>query len=133
MVDEVEPTSFTFITPRGHTFAGRITFSAVTVADDLVARVESVVRAGDPIYELGLPFGGHAREDAFWKQTLRNLAAHLGVLGEPEMSMTLLDGHRLWRNAGNIRDNAYLRTAASLIARPVRLVSERLGGKDRPS
>lgn len=129
VVEDTEPTSFAFLTVRGHTFAGRITFSAVTVADDLVVRVESVVRAGDPLYEIGLPLGGHAREDEFWLQTLRNLAMRLGVRAEPEMSMTLLDGHRKWGNAANVRDNAYLRTAASLLSRPFRLVSGRLARK----
>jgi hypothetical protein len=128
VVADVAPTSFTFLTSRGHSFAGRITFSA-EAGDAPVAQVESVIRANDPIYELGLPIGGHRREDEFWLQTLRNLAAHLGASGEPEMSMTLLDGHRKWRNVGNLRDNAFVHTAVKTLARPLRLAIERLAGR----
>ncbi len=133
VVADVQPTSFSFLTSRGHTFAGRITFSAREDDSELVAQVESEIRASDPLYELGLPIGGHAQEDAFWQQTLRNLAAHLGVTAEPEMTMTQLDGHRLWRNAGNLRDNAFLHTAAKMLVRPFRLVTRRLAGEDGPT
>jgi hypothetical protein len=133
VVVDVEPTSFAFQTSRGHTFAGRITFSARDDDGVLVAQVESEIRASDPLYELGLPIGGHAREDGFWMQTLRNLAAHLGLTAEPEMTMTQLDGHRKWRNAANIRDNAFLHTAATMLVRPFRFALARLGAKGGPS
>jgi hypothetical protein len=128
VVADVKPASFTYLTSRGHTFAGRITFSAEAAADGIVAQVESVVRANDPIYEIGLPLGGRVRDDRFWEQTLRNLSAHLGARAEPETTRELLDGHRHWRNATNIRDNAYLHTAAKTLARPFRLAARRLGG-----
>jgi hypothetical protein len=133
VVADVRPESFTFLTSRGHMFAGRITFSAEEATDGLVAAVESELRANDPIYEIGLPFGGHALEDAFWTQTLRNLAAHLGVRAEPETTSTLEDRRRQWRNAGNIRDNAYLHTAARVLTRPFRFALGRLRTKDGTS
>ena len=129
VVVDVQPASFAFQTTRGHTFAGSITFSAKIDDGVLVAQVESEIRASDPIYELGLPLGGHDREDQFWLQTLRNLAAHLGATAEPEKTMTELDAHRRWRNAGNIRDNAVLHTAARMVARPFRFALARFGAK----
>jgi hypothetical protein len=133
VVADVQPASFTFLTSRGHTFAGRITFSGEAADGDLVAQVESVVRATDPIYEVGLPLGGRARDDRFWEQALRNLAAHLGLRAEPETTRELLDRRRRWRNAGNIRDNAYLHTAAAMLLRPFRFALARLTGKGRAS
>jgi hypothetical protein len=51
------------------------------------------------------------------------------VRAEPETTVTLLDRHRLWRNAGNIRDNAYLHTAGAMLARPFRIAVARLSGR----
>jgi hypothetical protein len=133
VVADVTPTSFTYLTSRGHAFAGCITFSAEESATGPVAQVESVVRATDPIYELGLPLGGRARDDGFWEQALRNLSAHLGVRAEPETTLDLLDRHRRWRNAGNIRDNAYLHTAVAMLVRPFRFALARIAGKGEAS
>jgi len=110
--------SFAFMTPQGHIFAGTITFSAYTAADDhrfpgvTVAQVESLIRAGDPLFEIGARLGIiHRREDDFWARTLTRLAADFGVRGQPvEIDSTLLDDHIRWRAAGNIWHNAAIRT-----------------------
>jgi hypothetical protein len=62
--------SFTLMTPQGHMFAGWITFSAERAGQDTIVRAHVLMRANDPLYELGMIFGGHAKEDRFWAQTL---------------------------------------------------------------
>lgn len=119
-------TSFTFATLQGHTFAGTITFSAVEENGATVARVEVVMRPSDPIYEIGMPLGGHQHENKFWQASLRALAEYLGVEAEPGMEMEVLNPKRRWRNATNIRYNAFLHTALTVITRPIRLVVDRL-------
>jgi hypothetical protein len=105
-----DDTSFTLINPEGHMFAGWITFSAASEQGATVARVELLIRANDPAYELGLLLGGHAKEERFWEQTLRNLAASFGVAGAVQRHSICVDRRRQWRRAGNLRHNAFLRT-----------------------
>lgn len=136
VVIDVQPTSFTFVTPRGHSFAGYITFSANDCAGTTVAQVDIRMRATDPLFELFMPLGGHARENGFWKTTLSKLVDHFGVEGqEPEMDMTLLDPHRQWGKATNIIYNSYLHTGFYMLTLPFRKLigwrKARGGGGDR--
>ena len=62
--------SFTFMTPQGHMFAGWITFSAAEEDGITTAQVHILMRAHDPLSELGLTLGGHKLEDRFWEATL---------------------------------------------------------------
>src|SRR5215472_10235639 len=118
--------SFTLMTPQGHMFAGWITFSAYQNADDvLAAQAQVLMRANDPIYELGLTFGGHQQEDAFWQYTLTSLAKHFEIDDVPVSLVTnCVDKRRQWRYTGNIRHNAALRT---LVLSPARWFGR--GGK----
>ena len=70
MVLYADEVSFTLMTPEGHMFAGWITFSAFEDGDAIVAQAQVLMRAQDPIGELGLTFGGHGKENTFWEQTL---------------------------------------------------------------
>ena len=70
MVLYADEVSFTLMTPEGHMFAGWITFSAFEDGDAVVAQAQVLMRAQDPIGELGLTFGGHGKENTFWEQTL---------------------------------------------------------------
>ena len=45
--------SFSFMTPQGHIFAGMITFSAHEDDGVTVAQIQALVRASDPLYEIG--------------------------------------------------------------------------------
>jgi hypothetical protein len=110
--------SFTLMTPQGHPLAGWITFSAVTDSGTTTAQAQVLMRAQDPLSELGLSLGGHRQEDRFWQQTLGNLAAHLGVAATVSTQVTCVDGKRQWSRAGNIRHSAALRIP--LAARPPR-------------
>lgn len=126
-------TSFTFATLEGHTFCGTITFSGVVEQGATVARVEVVMRASDPVYEIGMPLGGHQHENKFWQASLRALARYFGVEAEPGMDMEVLESKRQWRNARNIVHNAFLHTAFTVITRPIRLALDRLPGRGRSS
>lgn len=113
--------SFTFMTPEGHMFAAWITFSASEVDGETVAQVQVLLRAGDPIYELGMAFGGHRKEDHFWQATLRTLAERVGAPGvEVTTNATCLDKRRQWSNARNIRHNAAIRSGVYTMTHPFR-------------
>jgi hypothetical protein len=132
VVVEVKDTSFTFRTPAGHTFAGQITFSARDEADGPVAQVEIVMRASDPLFEIAMPINGHKQEDEFWAKTLRSLAESFGVEGKPQLDSVRLDKRRLWRNAGNITNNAYLHTVFYMATRPPRRLARLFSKGDEP-
>jgi hypothetical protein len=105
--------SFTLMTPQGHMFAGMITFSASdgTNGGPTEVKAEVLMRASDPIYEMGLTFGGHKAEDKFWIHTLTALAQRFDVQSpKVAMQMICVDSRRQWRNARNVWNNAAVRT-----------------------
>ncbi len=115
--------SFTFMTPQGHIFAGWITFSAADTGPDGVtaAQVQVLLRANDPLYELGMPIVIMRKEDRFWQQTLANLASHLGVAEPlPTTAVVCVDRRRQWSHAGNVWHNAGIRSALYKLGTPVR-------------
>ncbi|WP_169786871.1 DUF1990 family protein [Nitriliruptor alkaliphilus] len=118
LVMYADETSFAFITPEGHPFAGLITFSADRDDDGTTAaQVELFLRAHDPIVELGLAFGLHRKEETIWTDTCGNLARALGVL-QPTVDsrVVCVDRRRQWRRIGNLRHDAVL----SALIRPFR-------------
>jgi hypothetical protein len=131
IVIEETDTSFTFATLEGHTFAGTISFSGRDDAGVTLANVEVIMRASDPLYELGMPLGGHRHENRFWKASLVALAKSFGVEAEPDMVMECLDPRRKWRNATNIVHNAFLHTITYLVARPFRRLAGGQGSRGR--
>jgi hypothetical protein len=122
--------SFTFMTPEGHIFAAWITFSAATGEDGVTAaQTQVLLRANDPLYELGMPLVVHRREDRFWQQTLTNLARHLGV-ADPEVTTVAVcvDRRRQWSKAGNLWHNAGVRSTLYALGTPVRAGRRLLAG-----
>jgi len=118
--------SFTLMTPQGHMFAGWITFSAERVDEATVIRAHVLMRANDPLYELGMTFGGHAKEDRFWAQTLTALGTRLGVPDpQVETRSTCVDSRRQWRHASNIWHNAMLRSMLQTLATPITALRRR--------
>ena len=115
MVMYADDESFTLMTPQGHVFAGWITFSAFEEGDATVAQAQVLMRAQDPLSELGLSLGGHKQEDRFWERTLANLAAHFGVEGQVSTQVTCVDRRRQWAKAGNIRHSAALRSSMAAL------------------
>ena len=88
-----------------------ITFSAHEDDGVTVAQIQALVRASDPIYEMGCRVGvAHKSEDAFWHGTLRALAARFGVNGLVQQRTTLVDPRMQWSEAGSVWHNAAVRT-----------------------
>ncbi len=112
------------MTPQGHLFSGWITFSAFTSNGVTVAQAEVLMRAADPICELGLMFGGHRKEDKFWTHTLTQLARRVGV-AEPEVEQRVVcvDSRRQWSRAGNVWQNGAVRTSIYRSGTPFRWVA----------
>jgi len=126
LVIYADDVSFSFMTPEGHMFAGMITFSAHADEADPVAQIQVLIRANDPIYELGCRLGVvHKTEDAHWHATLSNLAAHFGAPNAAvKQKNALVDPRMQWSEARNIWHNAALRTALYM---PVTLVKKVFG------
>lgn len=105
----VDERSFSFINPLGHPWSGWITFSAYD-EEVTVAQVSLLIRASDPIYDVGFTFlGGGRHEDEMWLHVLRGLATRHDVDEEPFADVRLVDRRRLWRNFVNVRYNAAIR------------------------
>ena len=116
MVLFADEVSFTLMTPEGHMFAGWITFSAFEDGDAVVAQAQVLMRAQDPIGELGLTFGGHGKENTFWEQTLTALAASLGAKGAQVTTQTVcVDRRRQWSRATNVRNSVAIRSTLHML------------------
>jgi hypothetical protein len=115
--------SFTLMTPQGHMFAGWITFSAFQQDGVTVAQAQVLMRASDPLYEVGMTLGGHRQEDRHWEHTLRSLASAFGVDGEVSTETLCVDRRRQWSNAGNVWHNAGIRSGMFMAMAPMRLAA----------
>jgi hypothetical protein len=105
-----DETSFSYMNPEGHPWAGMITFSAERAEDDVtVAQIQLFIRSFDPLVEIGMPLFGHRAEDSMWIHTLGAVATHFGVV-EPEVSKAVVcvDNRRQWKNFGNWRKSVAL-------------------------
>jgi len=121
MVLYSDPESFTFMTPEGHMFAGWITFSGHVENETTMARIQILLRTSDPLFELTWPVM-RRMEDRFWRQTMRNLAAHYGITRATVSEETVcVDRSRLWHNWRNVRHNSAIRTMLHLVSAPVRM------------
>lgn len=120
--------SFSFITPDGHIFAAFITFSAAQTDDGLEAKIVALIRASDPIFELGARMGVvHKMEDSHWHRVLGNLANHFGVQGMAvKQENILVDPRVQWSQAKNVWHNSAIHTGLYLAASPFRWVAKAL-------
>ena len=102
--------------PSGERSAER---SAEPSGETTVVQTQVLLRAGDPLYELGMPVM-HRMEDRFWAQTMTALAMRLGVTDPAVQTRSLvLDPRRQWRRAGNVWQNAMARSVLQTVV-PVR-------------
>lgn len=126
MVLYADDESFTFMTPEGHALSAWITFSAYRDGEVTVAQAQALERTSDPFDELAYVMGANKLNDRFWRQTLENLARHVGV-AEPavDTQIVCIDKHRQWRRARNVRNSATLRTARHTLTAPVRWITRR--------
>ncbi len=125
-----DETSFSFVNPEGHMFAGMITFSSAAEQGTTVAQVQALIRAGDPLYEIGMPVA-HRKEDKFWAKTLENLAAHFGVSAKTEKQKVLVDRKRQWDQWRNVRKNALIRTTLHTFGAPFRAMAKPFKRKNK--
>jgi hypothetical protein len=118
--------SFTFMTPQGHTLSAWITFSAAEVDGVTVAQAQALERPSDPFDEIAYVLGGNSMNNRFWRETLENLARHVGV-AEPvvDTKVVCIDRRRQWRQARNIRHSASMRTARLTLTAPIRWLRRR--------
>jgi hypothetical protein len=118
--------SFTFMTPEGHVLSAWITFSAFRDGDVTIAQAQALERTSDPLDELMYLLGGNRMNDRFWQQTLQNLARHHGAAeAVVDTHIVCIDKRRQWRQAGNIRNSATLRTFRRTLTAPVRWITGR--------
>src|SRR3954469_17212663 len=123
MVLYADEESFTLMTPQGHMFAGWITFSAFDDGCVTAAQAHVLMRASDPLYEMGMTLGGHRQEDRHWAHTLRSLAAAFGVEGEVSIENVCVDRRRQWGKAGNVWHNAGIRSGMYTAMAPMRFAA----------
>ena len=129
MVMYADEESFAFVNPEGHMFAGWITFSSHESEGVTVAQVQVLIRANDPIYEIGMRMFGFKKEDQFWQDTLASLAGHFDAEGYPTMTATVVDPKLQWSEAKNVWHNALIRSAMYTAAAPVRWALSPVRGK----
>ncbi len=130
MVLYADEESFTLMTPQGHMFAGWITFSATERDGETVAQAQVLMRASDPIFELGLTLGGHRQEDVFWNETLTRLAAHWEHEGDVDTKVVCVDKRRQWSKWRNVWHSSAIRSTLYTLGAPGRAV-KRLFTRDR--
>ena len=120
MVLYADEESFTLMTPQGHMLAGWITFSATEVSGETVAQAQVLMRASDPIFELGLTLGGHRQEDLFWEYTLTSVAAHFDHEAEVETKVVCVDKKRQWSRWRNVWHSSAIRSTLYTMRAPAR-------------
>jgi hypothetical protein len=122
MVLYADDESFTLMTPQGHMFAGWITFSATEQEAKTVAQAQVLMRASDPVFELGLALGGHRQEDRFWAETLTALAAHFDCAAEVDTQVVCVDHKRQWSRWRNVWHSSAIRSTLYTLGAPGRAV-----------
>ncbi|HXV70969.1 MAG TPA: hypothetical protein VEB69_06150 [Acidimicrobiia bacterium] len=73
--------SWTHMTPEGHPWTAIITFSAHEAEGATRARIDLMVRANDPLYEVSFHIYTSRLEDKIWTHMLTELAATYGSKG----------------------------------------------------
>lgn len=124
-----DETSFTVMTHEGFPEAGWNTFSVHAEGDHVVAQVQTLARAADPIYEFWFRYlGSSAQQDKTWTHVLTALATTVGISTPPpvEMHKICLDPQLQWREAKNIWRNAGLWTMLYLMGEPIRWVQRQV-------
>ena len=119
MVLYADATSFTFMTPEGHPFAGWVTFSSYD-EDGTIGQVQLIIRPSDPLWDVAFVLGAGRGEDWMWQHTVKALARHFGAEVDCETTVVKVDRRRLWKNWRNVRNNAAIGSFAHLASKPFR-------------
>jgi len=113
--------SFTVMTPEGHPESGWNTFSAHEDDDGrVVAQVQSLARANDPVYEVGFRLVGSTEQERIWTHVLKSLAAHFGCNEPVSLERVCVDPKLQWSQARNIWHNAGARSMLYTMSAPLR-------------
>jgi hypothetical protein len=129
MVLYADDESFTLMTPQGHPESGWVTFSAFpdeAAEGVIVAQVQSMARANDPMYELAFHVIGSKEQEKIWTHVLSALAAHFACEQPVSLSKICVDPRLQWSQAKNIWHNAAVRSMLYTLAAPARWVRGRV-------
>jgi len=122
MILYADDEAFTVMTPEGHPESGFNTFSAYEADGTVIAQIQSLARANDPVYEFGFRFmGGSKEQERIWHYVLTQLGNNMGISGQVEMEKVCVDTRLQWSRAKNVWHNAMIRSTLHL---PVRLVQK---------
>ena len=129
--------SFTLMTPQGHMFAGWITFSAEREGDQTMVQAQVLMRANDPIYEIGMTWAGTPRKTSSGRpRSPRSASGSACPTRRCTPTRTCVDSKRQWRHARNIWHNSAVRSVLQTIAAPVtglaRMLRRDKPGHDKP-
>jgi hypothetical protein len=131
LVMYVDDVSFSFMTPEGHIFAGMIIFSSQKEDGSTTAQVQALIRANDPLYEIGARMGiVHNMEDEHWHFVLKGLAAFFNRQGDVIQNNILVDPRVQWSQVWNVRHNAAIHTGLYLALSPFRWAAGLIRRKD---
>jgi hypothetical protein len=121
LVMESTPLSFKLATPQGHPEAGWVEFCAERGDDGtVVAQVQSVARASDPLYEVAFRVRGSKEQERIWRHVLKSLAGYFSLTpGDVEFRRELLDPDLQWSKALNVRHNAMIGTILHNLTSPI--------------
>lgn len=122
MVMYSDDESFTLMTPQGHPESGWITFSASAHNNKIVAQIQSLARANDPIYEIAFRLIGARIQENIWRHVLTSLAQHFGESAQVEVEKTCVDPRLQWSQIGNLRHNAQMHTLIYTITSIIRKI-----------
>jgi anti-anti-sigma regulatory factor len=110
-----DETSFSFIGALGHIVSGWIIFNAFRdERPGTIIEVIALLRAGDPLFELGFHLGAAAQEDSFWNYTLQALARNFQTSGKVEQEARCIDPHLQWSAWRNLWYNAGIRSGLAM-------------------
>ena len=125
-VDTTQPCRTRHLRAIEHAYTRAPHFSAHHDGEVTVAQAQALERTSDPLDELAYALGANRLNDRFWRQTLENLARHVGVATPVvEVQSVCIDKRRQWRHAGNLRNSAILRTARHTMTAPARWLTRR--------
>lgn len=126
MILYADDESFTVMTPDGHPESGFNTFSSYEEDGVVVAQIQSLARANDPIYEFGFRFmGGSKQQENIWHHVLTQLSASYGISGQVQTDKICVDTKMQWSRVKNVWHNAMIRTTLNAPVRVTRKLLDR--------
>jgi hypothetical protein len=126
MILYADDESFTEMTPDGHPESGFNTFSSYEEDGVVVAQIQSLARANDPVYEFGFRFmGGSKQQENIWHHVLTQLAASYGISGQVKTDKICVDTKMQWSRVKNVWHNAMIRTTLNAPVRVTRRILSR--------